>query len=235
MSRRLESVFFGSGQYPRLARVLEHTARRHSPGWEVRVRRVDPGALRAASGSQSHADNAWKLRCWRDIVAQVDIGAELLLVDVDTFVTGPLDPLWDLEFDVAYTARSEARFPLNAGVLAARVGPGARRFFDAWVELDSAFLRDAEAHRPWRQRYGGMNQASLGALLEGGAAGARVVALPCAVWNCEDTCWERFDPAATRIVHVKSALRMAVFGIASAPRVRKLARLWLELEREVTG
>jgi hypothetical protein len=234
---RLESVYFGGGQYGRLAAVLAHTARRYCPAWDVNVRRIEPHTLRAASGNASDADNHHKLTEWRRIVAEAPDGARILLVDADTFVTAPLDPLWDRAFDVAYTARASSPFPLNAGVVAIRVGPESRRFMAAWLARDAAFLADTELRRPWRKRYGGMNQASLGALLESGQSetlGVSIAALPCAEWNCEDTSWATFDPTVTRIVHVKSGLRMAVFNIvAGTPKTRLLARIWREIDAAV--
>lgn len=238
MRPRLEAVFFGDGQYPRLARALALSAQRHCPGWDVNVRRIDPH-VRAASGNEADAANHHKLCEWRRLVEGAHDGARILLVDADTFVTAPLDSLWEREFDLAYTVRdaSRSRFPLNAGVVAVRVGPATRRFMDAWSERDAAFLRDIEARGPWRQRYGGQNQASLGAILESGLAaalGLKVATLPCLEWNAEDTSWERFNPAVTKIVHVKGALRMAVFGIASSQHVRPLARMWRDLDTQLT-
>lgn len=229
---RLESVYFGEGQYPRLARVLDYTARTHCPGWDVRVRRLDGHTLRAASGSESHAHNHHKLQAWCAAVRDAPHGTPILLVDTDTFVVAPLDPLWDTPFAFAYTVRAASKYPLNGGVVAVRAGHASRALMEAWLEKDALFLRDAEAHRPWRMKYGGINQASLGAVLETGGVSdhALVVGLPCLEWNCEDTCWERFGPA-TRVVHVKSALRMAVFGIASAARLRPLVAAWRRAEQ----
>lgn len=232
---RLESVYFGGDQYPRLAAVLERSARAHNPAWAINVRRIPPHALRAASGSVSHGDNHYKLGEWRRIVSDAPDGSRILLVDADTFVTAPLDPLWDMPFDVAYTARPEAcRFPLNAGVIAVRVGNAVRRFLDLWVAQDAEFLSKPDLHQPWRKRFGGINQASFGALLHSGIVsdlGLDIAALSCLEWNCEDASWSHFDPAVTRIVHVKSGLRMAVFNTAAVTRAtRRLAQMWREIE-----
>lgn len=237
MRPRLFSVYFGgpATQYPRLAAVLRLTAQRHAPDWDIDVERIEPPSFRAASGNESDAANHWKLQHWTRAVMQSPDGARLLLVDADTFVTGALDALWDHAFDVAYTARPEgARYPLNAGVVAVRVSDDSRAFVAEWLAHDALFLKDREAHRAWRKKYGGMNQASLGAVLESGVAarlGLDVAALPCAIWNAEDTAWETVGPE-TRIVHVKSALRMMVFGMLSQARLRPLARMWKDLDAE---
>jgi hypothetical protein len=232
---RLFAVWFKSPapQYERMARVLEMTARRWCPGWDVSVQRVPPPVTR---GSSADAANHYKLQAWAAAVERLPDGELLLLVDADTFITGSLDGVWDQAFDVAYTARPEgSRYPFNAGVIAVRGGAAARTFLAAWVAQDGAFLRDSAARRPWRQQYGGQNQASLGALLYGGAVtDASVKALPCARWNCEDTTWALFSED-TRIVHVKGALRSAAFG-GHTPvgkdwlPVRHLAHLWRLLD-----
>lgn len=208
------------------------TAARHSPGWDISVREIPTHNLRAASGSVSHAANHHKLTEWRRLVVEAPDGAQLLLVDADTFVVAPLDPLWDIPFDFAYTTRIAARYPFNAGVIAVRVSPRTRRWMDAWLAQDRAFLTDNDDARPWRAKYGGQNQASLGALLESDVAaalGLTIAALPCSIWNAEDTCWASVD-AATRIVHVKSALRMDAFQMARSPRTHDLATTWRNLD-----
>jgi len=210
----------------------------HCPTWDINVQRIAPTTLRAASRSESHAANNWKLEHWCSAVQLAPDGARVLLVDADTFVTGNLDPLWDLDFDFAYTARDATRFPLNGGVVALRSSKASRSFMRLWLERDREFMRNDAAHRPWRKLYGGMNQASLGSLLETGSAltsWLNVAALPCLEWNCEDTCWDRFDPAVTKIVHVKSALRMAVFNLASSAHVARLTRAWKDLDRAATA
>jgi hypothetical protein len=239
---RLFAVWFESRsrQYERLARVLETTARRWCPDWDVSVVRLPPPGLR---GSQADVSNHYKLAAWAQEVFLLPDGERLLLVDADTAVTGSLDGIWDEDFDIAYTARpAGSRYPLNAGVIAVRGGWRARAFFVAWVAFDACYLRDAEARRPWRQSHGGQNQASLGATLHQNATlnvcgghGAFVAALPCARWNCEDTTWSAFS-GDTRIVHVKGALRMAALqGWAAAPEVDALARMWLDLDHQVSA
>lgn len=237
MTPRLVSVWFDgdSHQYPRLARVLDFTARRHCPSWEIDVRRIEEPKIHGNLGRFA-GDNHRKLEEW---VAAVDVapdGTGVLLLDADTFVCRPLDDLWDLDFDFAYTVRPPgARLPINAGVIAVRAGDRSRRFLHAWLDRDLAFLRRPDGDmKDWRKRYGGQNQASLGATLTVGfnpVPDLAVSALPCETWNCEDLCWSTFSPE-TRIVHVKSALRMDIFNLGLAPRVKHLSDLWKALESE---
>lgn len=234
---RLESVYFGHGhsdQYPRMAKVLEYTARKHNPGWSVRVRKIAESNLKSTSASYS--TNSWKLEHWANTVRDAADGERVLLIDADTFVTGPLDGIWEGEFDVKVTARpTSTRFPVNGGVVAVNVNPRSRAFMAAWLREDRRLLRDGDEHRKWGKIFGGMNQSSLGSL-RSRPHEALVVEVPCSVWNCEDFTWKDFDPKVTRVVHVKSSLRMTVFGIGpSNAKVKHLARLWRSLEREATS
>jgi len=232
---RLVSVYFpgGGDQYPRLARVLEYTARRWAPSWDVQVRQV-PAAGVSSALRQSAADNSWKLEWWTRAVEEAPDGTVLLLVDADTFIAAPLDPLLlALPFDLAYTYRDAARFPLNSGVVAARAGAGTRAAFREWLAEDRLMLQDPARLEPFRRFYGGQNQASFGALLERGAfRDLSVLRLPCVEWNCEETGWSRFKEGETRVVHVKAALRAHVFGLRSYEHTRDLANYWRRLERE---
>ena len=233
---QLCAVHFGSGgagdQYGRLARVLEHTAGVHCPDWTITVERSDRVAPYASHlGVHSHVTNSQKLEWWREIVAAAEDGDRLLLIDADMMITRELEEIWDLPFDLAYTMRETGRLPLNGGVVFLRVSPATRRFVDRWLEVNLKFLGDSVAHRPWRVKYAGINQASFGYLLERERHGLELRRITCREWNCENTTWATFDPAVTRIVHLKSGLRRALFG---APDVRRehhrLIALWHELE-----
>jgi hypothetical protein len=236
MIPRLESVYFpGSDQYPRLARVLRYTAQRWAPNWDIRVREVGPPEVTSPL-RQSAADNSWKLEWWARAVEEAEDGQLLLLVDTDTFVAAPLDPLLDLTFDLAYTYRAASRFPLNGGVVAVRAGEGTRAAFREWLTEDRKMLRDPARLEPWRRFYGGQNQASFGACLEGGTfRNLRILPLPCREWNCEETGWAYYQEGRTRIVHVKAALRAHAFGLRSFPHTLELSTVWRRLEREAPG
>lgn len=232
---RLEACHFGTGandQWPRMARVLAWSAKQQLADWTINVRALSPTPFQP--GTQSFLDNTRKLAHWAALVAAADEGEELLLIDGDTLILRPLDDIWGCDFDLAYTTKA-GRFPFNAGVIFVRVTPAARAFMAAWVETNALLLRDQGVHRAWRVRYGGMNQAALGYLLERRPPpAARLLTLPCATWNCEDATWPLFDPKRTRILHIKSALRRAIFGLAAArPHTLKpLMTLWQRAEQD---
>jgi hypothetical protein len=237
MTRRLEACFFdaGDGRWRRLARVLEWSARQHCPGWAVRVAPIAEQLPPTRHGVRAHQANTLKLDHWAAVVDDAANGDELLLIDADTLIRHPLDPVWDAPFDLAYTVRpARERFPFNGGVLFVRVSPALRRVFLAWAGENRRMLRDRIHHLTFAQRYGGINQAAFGCLLERGELdGLQVLTLPCAEWNCEDSTWAAFDPDRTRILHIKSGLRHACWSILRpSPEIRPLVELWQVADRE---
>lgn len=224
---RLEACYFLPSRqeeaeiWRRLARVLERSAAEHCAAWDVRIRQLPPAPRPPWNGtcSSSFIGNTVKLEHWAMLIAEAEDGDRVLLMDADTLVRQSLDSIWSEPFDLAYTVRPPiCRFPLNAGVVFARVSPGVRRFFTRWVQQNRLVLGNTYAMQPWRRRFGGLNQAALGKLLaEGDAEGLDLRELPCLEWNCEDSTWAAFDPAVTRIVHIKSALRFAIVQGGQVP------------------
>jgi hypothetical protein len=262
MTPRLEACYFGAGRWRRLARVLEYSARKHCPGWDVHVERIEAPTAGSPLGMPAHVFNTRKLAWWAERVAAAPDGAQLLLVDADVVVLRPLDDLWSIDFDFGYTVRPEiARFPLNAGVVAVRASERVRDLFAAWSLENEAVLH--ARRETARARYGGCNQAALGVLFERMEWGAvterlgireaslgnirfRVAALPCAEWNCENATWQEgaAAPERIRILHVKDQLRDRVFSAVAAfrrhrgipdplPHLRPLAEIWHQAEREL--
>jgi hypothetical protein len=238
---RLESVYFGGPEspYARMARVLESTARRHCPGWILNVNGIAPEPVTAVD--RLCANNSQKLDAWWRAIVDAPTGQRILLIDADTFFTNPIDDVWSHDFDIAYTVRIYD-LPFNGGVVFVRVSAETKAFFDEWRRCNTLMLHDRRMHQEWRKRYGGINQASFGWLLNNVAPLPRMVTLPCSEWNCEESCWDQFDPAVTRIVHVKSGLRRTIFGPQSAARgptcvddpvvLTPLAARWCALEDE---
>lgn len=239
MKPRIEAVWFGGERYQRMTRVFEATARRHCPGWGLNIRKVDEAHLpRHRTANSGHVANTQKLDCWNEIVQAAPDGARLLLVDVDTFFVNPIDDIWDHDFDIAHTVK-RSQFPFNLGVIFLRVSPAVRAFFTAWTEQNRRMLSHKVIHRQYRDRFGGINQASFGRVLETEAAnGINLIGIPCSTWNCEDSAWNAIDPAVTRIVHVKSALRRALFDNRAddmaKPGVARLVEMWKALEARDT-
>jgi hypothetical protein len=215
-----------------MAKVLEHTAKKHLPSWDVRVVEERPQLYDSAMGNASHGWNTQKLVWWRDTVVNAPDGARVLVIDGDTAILRPLDPAWELRFDVAYTVRPRG-LPLNGGVMFLRVSDRTRRFMCLWAEHNLRFIGDAEAHGPWRDKYAGINQAALGYVLEREDHGCAIVQLQCKEWNACSP--DLFVPGLSRVLHIKSGFRRALFQPDPVTRrqYKPLIDLWTGLEAEV--
>jgi hypothetical protein len=233
--RHLYACYFNAdGRWGRLARVCQSTAREHCPDWTVTVEKIKARQV-DRRGEIPFNDNTVKLDRWCEVACALPDGAELLLIDADVMILRPLAPLWDLPFDVALTRRPElSRFPFNAGVVGLRISPAVREFMTQWRDINRRFLADRKLHKPWQRRFGGINQAALGCVLEQDvdATVLDVRRVPCETWNCEDSTWRAFNED-TRIVHVKSMLRSAIFdGVAGVASYRALVARWRSLDRK---
>lgn len=235
MKPRIEAVWFGNGKYERMAKVFEATARAHCSNWDVNLRRIEEQQIEAhRAANKGHVANTQKLEDWNAIVQDAPAGSRILLIDTDTFFVNPIDDIWDQDFDIAYTVK-RSQFPFNLGVIFLRATDASKAFFAAWTQNNRVMLQKKVIHRQYRDRFGGINQASFGRTIETQAVrGVNLLGIPCATWNCEDSAWNSFDPGKTRIVHVKSALRRALFDndrdAMAKPGVPRLVEMWKALE-----
>lgn len=233
MTRRIVSCYFGYRDWGRLAAVLRATVAQQCPGWVLDLAHL-PYPPQVPGRGQGETANTRKLEYWAASVDQSQDGDEVLLIDADTAIVRPLDDLWERPFDVAYTTKPGAALPFNAGVVFLRVNPKTRAFMARWLAENRRLYESKSAHLPLKQKYAGMNQAALGSLIQQGLfpGDLNVLELPCREWNCEDSSWARFDPAVTRILHVKSTLRSHCTGSYLCPPELKAARdWWLAQER----
>lgn len=234
----LASCYFGDDpKWQRLARALRYTAARWCHPWDRRIVAIEPAPLTSALGIPSHVHNTQKMEFWASVVAGADDGARVLLIDADTIIRRSLDAVWDEPFDLAYTTKA-SRYPFNSGVVFLRVSPVVRAFIETWRAENQRMLGDKSHHQAWRLKYGGINQASLGHALDTDqTAGLRLLTLPCQEWNCEDSSWASCD-ATTRIVHVKSLLRRAIFyptPLNQTPYLRRLKAEWTAVDGEAAA
>lgn len=235
-SPRLVVRYFGPGRdkmWDRLTHVLAYTARQQLPSWRLDIAAIEPidGTVYSPRGVQGYVWNTHKLDAWTAIVDAAEDGEPILLLDADTVILRPLDDVWAHPFDVAYTVKPEtAALPFNGGVVFVRATAAAREFMGLWRAKNRLFLENPQEFDVWRN-FGGLNQASLGAVLRQKQHHAAIKKLPCLEWNCEDEHWGQFETGVTRILHVKSHLQRAIFQMVKPEDgERPLVALWRQLE-----
>lgn len=235
---RLAACFFGDARFRRMAAVLEHSARRNCPDWTVDVVPIQPELAASPLGIQSHSTNTAKLDWWAAQIEAAEDDDRVLLIDGDTMVLRDLTPAWDRDFDLGYTTKTRTRYPFNGGVVLVRVNARSRAFVAEWRHENGRLFNKPREHQIWRSKFGGINQASFGMMLETGRPkqlGLQVVEFGCPEWNCEDSCWPRFDPAVARIVHIKSQLRREIWlREARTPYLKPIAKIWRALDAEAS-
>lgn len=207
---RIVTVYFDpgpSGRYDlvRLLRVYQASALACGQPLEV----VGINTPTRPSKYRWMSENTAKLVVWRDIIKQAT--TPVILTDADMMMmSSDFEPIFDGDYDIGYTKRTKCpTIPLNGGVVVVKPTPEAIKFMDAWVAVNERMMREPGFHSPWRKKYAGMNQASLGYLLEHPRTKAKVQALSCRLWNAVDDDWNYCLTEGSRLIHIKGTLRRA--------------------------
>ena len=163
--------------------------------------------------------NTTKLEIWKNYM---DTATEpIIFADCDMLALKDASPAFDIDFDVAYTARTRVnRIPMNGGIVFARPTEGARLFFSKWLEVNNKMFYGSESgdsafHHKWRVKYAGMNQAAFGYLYEElylkNKLDLKLHKYLTIDWNAVDCDWVNVNER-THFVHFKSKLRQLVLS-----------------------
>lgn len=167
----------------------------------LEVRRIDPPKI----GSRHHSfyNNHEKLRVWIDAMDQ-----DTILIDCDMLCMKDISDGFDKIEHVGITVRPGS-YPVNGGVVFVKHTQKAKEFLEKWYEIDGKMLHDVDLHMRYHKKYAGMNQASLGWMLENGYDHL-VTRLPCSEYNLCDGQWKDWKQA--KMIHIKGHLRTKVLG-----------------------
>jgi len=222
--------------YHRLIEVFEYSLHHHVPDADIRARIIEPPDHRGAV-KIPFLSNTYKLAFWVAAVEEAYLdGENLILSDSDMLCTGNPEPVFEREFDIAYTVRDDhTNIPLNGGVVYVKPTEAARRFMQEWLKIDERMYEDWNFHQPWRIKYAGQNQASFGYLLENPVEGVTLLELPTRIYNAVNTDWHRIG-SDTVFIHIKSQLRKAVLrGEPPTGTMRPAMLKWYEERDRVEG
>jgi hypothetical protein len=224
--------FEGTMDYTRLLRVFEKSAARYMPNAKFISHRI-PAPKVPVNVSHTHfTSNTVKLEIWKEEMDRAD--EPIVFADCDMLATGDLSTVFEKDFDVALTDRYGQKYPINGGMVYAKPNDRAREFLALWAQANRRLYEDPQEHKIWRDKYAGMNQASLGFVLEKYKFDAKVIQIPCSRWNACDADWVNFDEDV-KVCHIKGRMRRAVLSqmqIADMqPHLRKIAEIWRTYER----
>lgn len=189
--------------YGLLLRVFSYSAKKHMPHATFQHIKIPP-PLPEEGKEYFMTKNTRKLDYWVDAIKESK--EDTIIMDCDMVILRDMSSAFYYKFDIGYSSRPEP-VPLNGGVLFCRHSEQSIDFLEYWREANMKMYLDTEFHTPWRAKYAGMNQASLGYSLETYKKPITIAAFPCEEWNaCQDD-WANVDEEHTRCLHVKSKLR----------------------------
>lgn len=158
--------------------------------------------------------NTVKLEAWVNflkVVKESGHPENIIFADCDMLLLQDASHAFDIPFDVAYTARDIIyKSPLNGGIMFARPTAAAIEYFEKLLEINNRMYEDEMFHKPYLEKYVGMNQAAQGYLLEHPEEHNAVVhKFMTTQWNAVEGDWQRIN-GETVFVHFKGKLRLAV-------------------------
>ncbi len=230
----------GRDDYRRLLEVFLYSAKKHMPHVAIEIIKSEPPQKRDDRNT-GLVNNTAKAGLWIAAMERAKPGTNLMFMDCDLLVLGDMTEAFRLhKFDLAYTTRATVehgkhRIPINGGVMFVRNNEKSIAFMKKWREINDAMYMDPAFHRPWRDKYAGMNQSAFGYMLETpGIHECQMLALPCARYNLCNTEWHLINQGPL-CIHIKSKLRRACLGQSGliAPLMREPMRIWRAYEREM--
>ena len=223
---------YGNGnQYARMLEVFRKSCAECMPNVKFEAIQLPAPSTYHPGYTTGMGSNVYKMRVWQQVMEKAT--ETVAFCDCDMIALRSIEDAEQVDFDLAYTVRKSATIPINGGVLFVRPTAAGKAAMAKLNEIDDLMFTDVDLHHKWRAKYAGMNQAAFGYLLENHSDIAKMVALPCAVYNsCCDT-WPTIDKEA-RLVHIKGNLRRGL--VANMPEsqfesyLRFTVRTWKRLD-----
>jgi hypothetical protein len=219
---------FKNDHYSRMFKVFKKSLEHHMPEAEkIYVRTEAPTVI---SGSTEHkAANTHKLKIWSEKMWESN-NTNFIFMDIDTFLRDDISDAFNLDFDIAYTGSSKDLFPFNLGVMFIRKNERTRKFLEKWAEVNNEMYRNRKFHKPYEDKYAGINQAAFGWMLENYEEKIKLRVLPPDIYNCSNNRqWRKHKRA--KVIHVKHSLRQELFKLKKGPRLntrKRRKQRWLE-------
>lgn len=153
----------------------------------------------------------------------------LAICDSDLLFLQNISEVEKMDFDIAVTTRSKMKY--NTGVWFFKPTKAARAFLKDWIKFTKRILENFTRNEDFCWKHGGIDQASLYLTIRKNKK-AKVLELPCDVYNATQSEWNTIKMWKVKIIHIKSKLRQAVFNKIEIPpehkNMHKLIAKWRE-------
>lgn len=215
--------------YDKLYEVFKKSIQENAPNCELAELKTSPPETNPSAHKISFTSNTYKLKLWCDYLETAT--DPIVFADCDMLCLRDPSTAFEQEFDIGFTERHgdyNRRLPINGGIILARPTEATKAFFRRWYEVNCIMLANKNVHHKFHEKYGGINQASFGYMLEAEPREhpALLKPFPTKTHNAVDCDWHLINEK-TVFVHYKSALRRAVLhGSSGFTRMQKAIDLW---------
>ena len=236
---KLGQIHVDNGKYTRLAMALRESILHNVTGItedDLIMIHEDPPSL-ASGKNHTFVSNTVKLEHWLRVMEEQPDGEEMVFMDADMIVNKCFRHVFDTDFDLCVTKRNKPTLPYNLGIMFLRNNENGKKFMRHFKEVNDMLFNDYKKHAPYRARYGGMNQASFGYILENTMKklNIKMHEIPNRIYNACVEDWSSVG-AHTVVLHVKSKLRRIVTGAQSPDsRWTVAVRMWYKYDCMARG
>lgn len=214
----------GNTSYKRLLDVFVKSINATMP--EAEVKSICIPAPRIQSFKRGMTSNTEKLKIWVNELENFPEGEHIIFADCDMLAVKDISDIWEKDFDIAVTERKHSHYRWNGGIVFVKNNERSREFFRLWLKINMEMYTNYRMHEPWRRKYAGMNQAAFGYVMEKEKFRAKLINVPCLIWNCCNEDWGRIDPD-TRLIHIKGGLRKACLNLMRVnPSLVNIVNMW---------
>jgi len=217
---RLITTYFdypGQKLFQQLLRLMRHSFKQKG----LKLECIKMEAPDHARGKQIDSNHE-KLKVWARLLEESD--EDIIFLDTDIYCLRDFRYGMKRVKHIGLTYRAPGQgFPINGGVVFVRNNPESKEFFQEWIAADKHLYNNPEDHAPWRLKYAGINQSSLGYIMEEKGLSKLVTKLRCQEFNCVEpwTSWRQ-----SNLIHIKGRLRRAWQGalMGQSPNVKAAAK-----------
>lgn len=208
---QIVTVCFDYDDRPEFAKLLEvfrYSVKKHMPDSDYIEYRDKPPEYDGRN--HGYLDNTFKLKIWAEHMAGTK--ENTIFIDCDMMALRNAKHAFYEKFDIAYTACPDGYMvPLNGGVIFAKPTELAREFFSRLRTINDKMYHDYEFHKPWQDKYHGMNQSAMGYILENMCHDINIKKYMTREWNAIECDWRMINDS-TVFCHINKQLRRNVLA-----------------------